>query len=261
MPERLNQIPYDEYAESAVIGSVILDNQSWGLVPDLLECDHFYLEKNRLIFQAIRELTATNIPVDIITLTKQLRSTDNLSKAGGRSYLIGLSTESPAAINVEHYANIVLSTAYARKAMDAGRLLSEGAIKAGADIDSLISAIDDCGMSIAQIADSTRAEAGPNTGFSTSVELDERLGFEYESEDSNDSTISVGWGAFDRLARPTKTQITTILGMTNAGKTAVGLGAAVNIAMQGIGVHYVVLEDHCQVMWDKLLSVVSYHNE
>ncbi len=91
-------------AESMILGAVFLE-------PDIiheiiLEPDHFYSVKNKLIFKAIRELVARNIKTDISVVAEQLK--DSLESAGGISYLTEIAVACPSTENIDAYQTIVL---------------------------------------------------------------------------------------------------------------------------------------------------------
>lgn len=108
MAHQVRVAPHSVDAEVAVLGSVLLDNDSLGFLVDLTP-DMFYREAHRRIFQAIRniETRGSGNPIDLVTLSEEMDTRGWLEEIGGASYLIGLSESVPTTVYVEYYARIV----------------------------------------------------------------------------------------------------------------------------------------------------------
>ncbi|MFC3860306.1 replicative DNA helicase [Deinococcus antarcticus] len=99
--------PHSNDAEISVLGSVLLDNDVLSQLGDTITPDMFYREGHRKIFTTMRELQDRGDPVDLITLSEDLRVKGLLDEVGGITYLIGLSEQVPTAAYAENYARIV----------------------------------------------------------------------------------------------------------------------------------------------------------
>ncbi len=99
--------PHSNDAEISVLGSVLLDNDTMTNLGDTVGPEMFYREGHRKIFTAMRDLQERGEPVDLVTLSEDLRSKGTLDEVGGLTYLIGLSDQVPTAAYAEHYARIV----------------------------------------------------------------------------------------------------------------------------------------------------------
>ncbi|MDD5747201.1 MAG: replicative DNA helicase [Candidatus Omnitrophica bacterium] len=106
--------PQNIEAEMAVLGAMLLENEAIGDVVELLEEGAFYKDTHRKIFNAILNLYKESKPVDLVTLTDQLRRDNNLESVGGAGYLVELSNVVPTAANVTHYAKLVKEKALLR---------------------------------------------------------------------------------------------------------------------------------------------------
>jgi replicative DNA helicase len=107
-------------AEQAVLGAMLLSSQAVSEAAEWLEPDDFYRASHQTIFGAMRDLYEQGQPVDLITLTAALQSTEgSLDKAGGVEYLATLAQSIPTALHIEHYATIVREKALLRKVIDA----------------------------------------------------------------------------------------------------------------------------------------------
>lgn len=104
-----NRVPPQSLeAERAVLGSIMLDNDCIGRVIELLDEQCFYRTSNQKIYSAVLTLFEKNEPVDLITLSEELKRSKLLDDVGGAYYLTELAETVPSAANVEYHAQIVL---------------------------------------------------------------------------------------------------------------------------------------------------------
>jgi replicative DNA helicase len=107
--------PHSIEAESCVLGSLLLNNDSWDRVGDLLTDADFYRHEHRLIFTAISGLVNASKPADVITVFEQLERTGNGREIGGLAYLNSLAQFVSSASNIRRYAEIVRDRSILRK--------------------------------------------------------------------------------------------------------------------------------------------------
>jgi len=104
----LDKIPPQNIdAEQSVLGAILLDREAIYTAMKLVQPDDFYREDHRLIYEAMLALNENSRPVDLITVSEQLRLQGNLEKSGGVAYIASLAEMAPIAANVEYYARIV----------------------------------------------------------------------------------------------------------------------------------------------------------
>ena len=102
-------IPNNNDAERVVLGSLIIDPEgAWQLVADQLGSESFYTETHRWLFEAIKALHANRVSVDFVTLCDELARRGRLQELGGASAITSLFNATPTALNVEHYAKILV---------------------------------------------------------------------------------------------------------------------------------------------------------
>ncbi|MFA6308759.1 MAG: replicative DNA helicase [Clostridia bacterium] len=99
--------PQNTEAEQSIIGSLLLDKDALPVVLEIIKPADFYKESNREIFEAITDLFNRNSPIDLITVSEQLKSRGTLDGVGGIEYLTKIATSVPTTANVKHYAKIV----------------------------------------------------------------------------------------------------------------------------------------------------------
>ena len=130
--------PHDEVAEKSLLGALIINND---VLPDILTVikpQDFYDEKHRIIFAAIVNLYDSHRPIDLLTLTAELKSKKQLDKIGKATYLAELSNFVPAASHAKAYAEIIEKTSTRRRLISAGTNIAEKAYQDDANPDELI---------------------------------------------------------------------------------------------------------------------------
>ena len=107
--------PQDIEFEEAVLGAIMLEKDAYSEVSDLLTPESFYLRANQLIYEAIRDLGAQQLPIDLLTVTQQLRSNGHLDEVGGAVHISELTSRVASAANIEYHAQIVAQKYLARE--------------------------------------------------------------------------------------------------------------------------------------------------
>ena len=102
-------------AERSVIGSLILDNDVYDRISDILAPQDFFNTANKLIYQHIQKLSSDGKPYDVITLFDSLVSENLGEVAGGLHYLAEIARDTPTTVNAKAYAEIVKNKAIKRK--------------------------------------------------------------------------------------------------------------------------------------------------
>lgn len=93
--------------EEAVLGALMLDREALPIVMDILRPDSFYLESHQLIYRAVIKLFERSNPVDLLTVTEELRKSGELDKVGGGYYLVELTNRVASSANIEYHARII----------------------------------------------------------------------------------------------------------------------------------------------------------
>jgi replicative DNA helicase len=94
--------------EEAVLGAMMLENDRLAEVIEILQSAVFYKESHQIIFNAIKRLFGNNEPVDILTVTEELRKTGELEIAGGAYFITMLTNRIASAANIEFHARIII---------------------------------------------------------------------------------------------------------------------------------------------------------
>lgn len=117
--------PHDQNAEGALLSCLLQDPAALDKIFELISPADFYVDRHRLIYEAILALNARKEPFDAITVSSYLDTTGHLEGAGGLPYLLTLANDLPVASHVEHYARIVGEKSTLRQLLDTAREISE----------------------------------------------------------------------------------------------------------------------------------------
>ena len=121
----LRKIPENQEAEKAVLGAIMMRPNSLFEIGDLLTPRSFYNDRHGMIFDAMRDLSANNEPIDLVSLSSKLTGRNQLEGIGGRSYLAELANSVPSSTSVKHYADIVSRKALLRSLIEAADFISD----------------------------------------------------------------------------------------------------------------------------------------
>lgn len=113
--------PQNTEAEASLLGAVLIDPDAIVKVADIINSTDFYDERHQHIYEAVQHLYEKHSPVDVLTLSDQLKSAGHLDIVGGSSYLTELTNFVPTAAHVQQYAEIVAEKALRRRLIQASQ--------------------------------------------------------------------------------------------------------------------------------------------
>lgn len=93
--------------EEAVLGALLLDKNAVVIVMEILKPESFYTDAHQNIYRAVLDLYRNSRPIDLLTVTEQLKTDGNLEKVGGGYYLVEISNRVASAANIEYHARII----------------------------------------------------------------------------------------------------------------------------------------------------------
>ena len=130
--------PQDLVAEKSLLGAIMLDENILPEIMTMIKPSDFYEERHGKIFKAMSNLYDAHRPIDLLTLTNELKSLKLLKEVGGASYLTELSNFVPAASHAKAYAEIVEKNATRRRLIKAGTEIANKAYSDDAEVNELI---------------------------------------------------------------------------------------------------------------------------
>jgi len=144
-PQRVSQYetigrvpPRDTELEEAVLGALMLERDAYTMVCDILKPDSFYEPANQKIYAAIQSLGVAQKPIDMLTVTEQLRLNGDLESVGGPVFISELTSRVASGANVEYHARIVAQKYLARELISFASTIEGKAFDESNDVDDLL---------------------------------------------------------------------------------------------------------------------------
>jgi replicative DNA helicase len=156
-------LPSSMDAERSILGAILLDNASYYQASETLRAEEFSLDSHRRIFARMSEMMESSRPVDIITLSEELRQQQQLEAVGGVSYMASLTDGVPPRANIQHYVRIVKDKALLRGLINLSNRSITRAIEQSEPVDAIL---NDAEQGLIQLSQDAR-----DTGFSTISEI------------------------------------------------------------------------------------------
>ncbi|ASF45802.1 replicative DNA helicase [Methylovulum psychrotolerans] len=227
--ESLRIPPHSIPAEQAVLGGLMLDNQTWDSVADKVQEVDFYRRDHRLIFRVIAQLAEKQSPFDIITISEALAG--ELEDTGGLAYLGWLAKNTPSAANIVTYANIVRDRSVLRQLIHVGTTIADSAFNPeGRETAELLESAE---REVFKIAEQRQRGQG---GFipikALLAKAVDRIETLFE-QDGNITGAATGFSDFDQLTSGLQpADLIIVAGRPSMGKTTIAMNMAENIAIK-----------------------------
>ena len=222
--------PHSIEAESSVLGGLLLDNNAWDRVGDLLVEDNFYRHEHQLIFAAIAKLINASKPADVITVYEQLQSLGKAEEIGGLAYLNSLAQYVPSASNIRRYAEIVRERSILRKLVTASDEIATNAFNPqGRPVDKIL---DEAEQKIFNIGEEgSRMKQGFQAMDTLVVDLLDRV--QEMADNPNDITgVPTGFIDLDRMTSGLQAgDMVVLAARPSMGKTAFAVNIAEHVAL------------------------------
>ncbi len=227
----MTEPPRDVAAERGLIGSILVDGESFGLISQIVDKDDFTLDSHRVVFCAVQRLFQRGqTSYDATIVFDELKSSGDVDDCGGLDGLVDLIDSVPNAAHVEYYAKIVRDKAVLRELL-AMAIGIAGQVRGGL-------------LDAGEIADSTRkclAEIESGTSQAEMVHVrdiaDDAVKLIHERAVGQSCGISTGFPVLDQQINGLPAQNLIVLAARpSMGKTAFALNIANNVAASGTGV-------------------------
>ena len=224
--------PHSIEAEQSLLGALLLDNQAFDRVADLVVGEDFYRDDHRRILRHISKLIEANRPADVVTVSESIEASEDKDKAGGPAYLGALAQNTPSALNIRRYAELVRERSVQRRLAHVATDIAESALNpAGKEVGQLL---DEAESKIFQIAESgTRKDQGLLEIKPVLARVYERIDHLYHRDNpSNITGVPTGYVKLDEMTSGLQGgDLVIIAGRPSMGKTALALNIAEHVAV------------------------------
>ncbi|MBL4668054.1 MAG: replicative DNA helicase [Flavobacteriales bacterium] len=240
--------------EEAVLGALMLEKDAVNTAIDILQIKSFYKETHQKIYAVIQHLFGKSDPVDILTVTHELKQRGELDLVGGPYYITQLTNRVASAANIEFHARIISQKYIQRELI---RISSEIITKAYDETTDVFSLLDEAESSLFSVA-----EGNINKSYESMSDLiRESIKQIEEAKNQESGVIGVasGFTALDRITSGWQPSDLVIIAARPAmGKTSYVLSLARNAAVDfNIPVAFFSLEMSSVQLVTRLVSSES----
>jgi replicative DNA helicase len=224
--------PHSVEAEQSLLGALLIDNQAFDRVADLVAAEDFYRDDHRRIWRHIARLVEASRPADVVTVSESIEASEDKDKTGGAAYLAALAQNTPSALNIRRYAELVRERAVQRRLAQVATEIAESALAPiGKDVGQLL---DEAESKIFQIAESGARKDQGLIGISPVLaKVFERIDHLHSQDNPSDITgVPTGFTELDsRTAGLQPGDLIIVAGRPSMGKTAFALNIAEHVAL------------------------------
>jgi replicative DNA helicase len=248
--------PQAKDLEEAVLGAIMLDKSAFDTVIEILKPECFYVDANQRVFRAFQNLAQKSLPIDILTVVEQLKTTEELDMVGGPYYVTKLTNAVVSTANIEAHSRIVLQKFVQRELI---RISGEIIGDAYEDSTDVFDLMDDAEDKIFQITNNflkTDYKEMSSALAQTINRIDE-----LRKKTDEISGVSSGFASLDRITYGWQpTDLIILAARPAVGKTAFALNLARNAAMhptKPVPVGFFSLEMSAAQLVQRILSAES----
>src|SRR5512146_1551723 len=225
--------PHSIEAEQSLLGALLLDNQAFDRVADLVTGEDFYRDDHRRLWRHIARLIEAGKPADVVTVSESVEASED--KAGGPAYLGALAQNTPSALNIRRYAELVRERAVQRRLAQVATGIAEEALNPGGKEDGQL--LDEAEPRILEIGEAgSRHTAGLEEIKPVLARVLERIDHLYHRDNPSDVTgVPTGFHDLDsKTAGLQPGDLIIVAGRPSMGKTAFALNIAENVALSSL---------------------------
>ena len=236
--------------EEVVLGAMMIDKKGVDEVIDILHADVFYKEAHRYIYEAIFKLFESSEPVDLLTVSAQLKRDERLEFAGGDFYLIKLTQKVASSAHIEFHARIILQKYIQRSLIKISNEIIEEAYDDTTDVFDLLDNAE------AKLYDVTQGNLKRSAETAQNLVIQAKKKIEEISNKEGLSGIPSGFDKVDKLTSGWQpSDLVIIAARPGMGKTALTLSMARNMAVNSnIPVAFFSLEMSSVQLITRLIS-------
>lgn len=213
--------------EQAVLGALMIDQDGFSMVSEMLRAETFYEPRHQKIYKAIQSLNMSERPVDILTVTEELKREGTLEEVGNTSYIIQLSSLVTSAAHIEEHVHILSQKYLARQLISFSSVIETKAFDETVEIEDLMQEAEGKLFEISQKnmrKDYTQIDPVLNEAISILQKAAENTG--------GLTGLSTGYTEMDKITSGwQKSDLVILAGRPAMGKTSFALSLAKNISV------------------------------
>ncbi|NLL82013.1 MAG: replicative DNA helicase [Tissierellia bacterium] len=229
MEEFIGRIPpHSVEAEQSVLGAMIVSKDAINTALEMIRPEDFYKEANKEIFEAVKVLFNKNEPVDLITLSEELKKRGTLDNIGGITYLANLSSSVATTANVGYYCKIVEDKSILRKLIKSSDGIMTIAYEDTEEVNAIIEKAEKNIFDITQGRHRQGFAPIKEVLLSSFSQIEERA-----ANRGKLTGLTTGFTDLDnKLSGLQKSDLILLAARPSMGKTALGINIATNSALK-----------------------------
>ncbi|MEY3369316.1 MAG: primary replicative helicase [Bacteroidota bacterium] len=238
--------------EEAVLGALMLEKEALPIVLDILKPESFYKDSHQLIYRAILRLFERSNPVDLLTVTEELRKSGDLESIGGAYYLVELTNRVASSANIEYHGRIVAQKHIQRELIKVSTQIIRDAYEDTTDVFTLLDEAEKGLFAVTQNNLSRQYQSMSELAGKALKVLEE-----LKNKKDGLTGVPTGFTALDRLTSGWQpSDLIIVAARPGMGKTSFTLALAQNAAMTfGKGVALFSLEMSGIQLVQRLISM------
>ncbi len=251
--------PHSVEAEQSLLGGLLLDNQAFDKIAGLVSPEDFYRDDHRRLFRHISALIGQGKPADVVTVAESVEASEDKDRTGGPAYLGSLAQNTPSALNIRRYAELVYERSVQRRLAQVATEIAESALSpSGKEVGQLL---DEAETRILEVGEKgQRGTQGFEQIQPVLARVFERIDQLFRQENKSDVTgVPTGFIDLDeRTAGLQPGELIIVAGRPSMGKTALALNFAEHVAVKnGIPVAIFSMEMSATQLAMRLLGSIA----
>jgi replicative DNA helicase len=227
--------PNSVEAEQSLLGGLLIDNTAFDKVADLVSAEDFYRDDHKRIWRHVLKLLEAGKPADVVTVGESIEASEDKDRAGGSAYLGALAQNTPSALNIRRYAELVRERSVQRRLAQVATEIAENALSpSGKDVGQIL---DEAESRILEIGESgSHRGSGLEEIKPVLARVLERIDYLYHRDNPSDVTgVPTGFNDLDsKTAGLQPGDLIIVAGRPSMGKTAFALNIAEHVALHSL---------------------------
>jgi replicative DNA helicase len=245
--------PHSSEAEQTVLASALIDHFAVEKILSLLKMEDFYFDANKEIFDCIKEVHMQNIPIDILTVTEELKKREKIDFVGGFGYLATMTENIITSKNVEAYCNIIREKSTLRKLINASNEIIDKGFRQNENVQNIIELAESKIFSISQNRNVNSFTEIKDVLLEVFNQLEERA-----MHKGSLTGLTTGYEDLDRMTSGLqRSDLILLAARPSMGKTALALNIAMNAVKAGASAALFSLEMSKEQYVQRILSMES----
>lgn len=213
--------------EKVVLGALMIDKDAFTVVSEIIKPETFYEARHQKIYEAVQSLNLQEKPVDIMTVTEELRHKGTLEDVGGPAYVVELSSQVASSAHIEYHAHILAQKFLARQLIQFASMIETDAFDETVDVDDLMQKAEGALFEISQ-----KNMLQDYVQIDTIVDQAHQLLLQASNREGGLTGIPSGFRKLDDITAGWQpSDLVIIAGRPAMGKTSFALSIAKNVAI------------------------------